>query len=130
LRTRLHEEDIPEDLKPVILRVARMSSDWAVLQPAARQVRCELAREQDQLRLAIEVLFGREVLHGEASLAKAPVDLADAIRARIVLSGGTSEGVQDIPEGQTIHAIWRITAPLTVQRQDVGHLFERGAARQ
>lgn len=119
LRTRLHEEDIPEDLKPVILRVARMSSDWAVLQPATRQVRCELAREQDQLRLAIEVLFGREVLHGETSLAKAPADLADAIRARIVLSGGTSEGVQDMPEGQTILAIWRMTAPLTVRKTEL-----------
>ena len=112
-RGRLKEEDVPQELKPVILRIARMMTlDWANQELATRRLTWDLAREQGQVRLSVEVHSGREAGLVGTPIARTPSDLADAIRARIVLSGGASDGVLDIPGGQTILASWplRVTS--------------------
>ena len=111
-RGRLKEEDVPEELKPVILRIARMMTlDWANQELATRRLTWDLAREQGQVRLSVEVHSGREAGLVGTPIARIPSDLADAIRARIVLSGGASDGVRDIPGGQTMHASWPLPVP-------------------
>ena len=105
-RRQLKEADIPEELKPVILRIARMALDWADQESGARRLTWDLAREQGQIRLSVQVLSGREAGRDAAPIAGTPSDLTDAIRARIVMSGGASDGARAIPGGQTLLANW------------------------
>ena len=111
---RLKEKDVPDELKPVILRIARMTLDWADQQFATCLLTWDLAREHGQIRLSVQVLSGTEAGRVGTPIARrTPSDLADAIRARIVLSGGASDGVLDIPGGQTILASWPLPGPFT-----------------
>ncbi len=108
-RIRLKEEDVAEELKPVILRIARMAFDWAVQKSERGQLIWHLEREQNQIRLSVQVLCEDGAARVKASAGTsgaAPSDLAEVIRARIVMSGGTSDGVYDIHEGQAMCAIW------------------------
>ena len=113
-RTRLKEEDVPEELKPVILRIARMTFDWAVQDRATRKLTWDLARKQDQIRLSVQLLHGGEA--GPVGVSTRPSqetssDLWDVIHARVVLSGGTSDGARDTRGGQTMLAAWPLAVP-------------------
>jgi hypothetical protein len=114
-RTGLNEEDIPEELKPVILRIGRMAFDWAVQESATRRLTWDLALKQNQIRLSVQLLYGSGAGRGGASTRpsrEATSNLWDVICARVVLSGGTSDGARDIRGGQTMLAVW----PLAVRQ--------------
>jgi signal transduction histidine kinase len=115
-RGRLKEEDVPGELKPVILRIARMTLDWADQEFATRGLIWDLAREESQIRLSVQVLRGTEVRRVGTPITRTQSDLAEAIRARIVLSGGASDGVRDIPGGQTMLASWPLPVPFATSR--------------
>jgi signal transduction histidine kinase len=109
-RRQLKEADIPEELKPVILRIARMALDWADQESGARRLTWDLAREQGQIRLSVQVLGRSEAGRDGEPIAGMPSDLTDAIRARIVMSGGASDGARAISGGQTLLANWPLPA--------------------
>jgi signal transduction histidine kinase len=115
-RARLKEEDVPEELKPVILRIARMTVDWADEGSSTRRLAWHLAREKGQIRLSIQVQGEAEARRAGTSIASASSNLADAIHARIVLSGGVSDGARDFPGGQTMHASWAVPLPIASSR--------------
>jgi hypothetical protein len=117
-RTRLKEADVPEDLKPVILRIARMTLDWADQGPPKRRLAWHLARERGQVRLSIQVQGESDTRRGGTAIASASSNLADAIHARIVLSGGVSDGARDFPGAQAMHASWPV--PLLVATRGNG----------
>jgi hypothetical protein len=113
-RGRLREDDVPAELKPVILRIARMTLDWA--DQTTRRLTWDLAREQGQIRLSVQVDSRRETGHVGTPVATLPSDLADAIRARIVLSGGVSDGIREVPGGQSMLASWPLAMPFATSR--------------
>jgi len=115
-RTRLKEDDVPDELKTVILRIARMTLDWADQGPATHRLAWHLAREKGQIRLSVHIDREREALHGATPISRTSSDLADAIHARIVLSGGASDGVRDLPGGQAMHASWPAPRPIAAAR--------------
>jgi signal transduction histidine kinase len=108
-RILLHEEDVPRELKPVILRIARTAVEWAIQQPRTSRLVWNLARDQSQIHLSIGFLRSTSALGLEARNGHIlpPSDLTDAILARILLAGGASEGVRDIANGQEMLAVWR-----------------------
>jgi hypothetical protein len=115
-RTHLEEEDIPDKLKQVILRIARVTLAWAGQETGTRQLVWDLAREQDRLHLSVQILRGREASRVVASSradGSSPPYLPDVVRAHILLSGGTSDGVHDIAGGQAILATWPLAAEVS-----------------
>jgi hypothetical protein len=115
-RTLVEEGDVPEELKQVIVRIAGMASDWAVQEPALRQLWWELKREQDQIRMSVQLLFAIRAGDLGSSARRSqepPSDLPDAIRARVILSGGASDGVCAISGGLALNATWPLVAPLS-----------------
>jgi hypothetical protein len=113
-RGRLREDDVPEELKPVILRIARMTLDWA--EQTTRRLTWDLAREQGQIRLSVQVDSRRETGRVGTPVATKPSNLADAIRARIVLSGGASDGIREVPGGQSMLASWPLPVHFATSR--------------
>jgi len=108
-RVALEEKDIPSPLKPVILGIAQMTLDLAAQEFKTSRVVWALARERKQLRLSVEIEMENNRAHASAPTEINPgrsIDLADAIRARVILSGGKSEGVHDTPGGKTLVATW------------------------
>lgn len=110
---RLKEQDVGEDLKPVIVRIARLAFDWAAQDAATHRLRWDLARERNRVRLSIQVLGGDDAAcagtaggAGEGAASALP----DVIHARILLSGGACDGSRDIPGGRTITATWPLQA--------------------
>jgi len=114
-RTWLNEADVPRELKPVILRIARMTMDWLIQQSGMHRLAWDLARDRAQIRLSVRFLQGTDFLRGTAARnldargdhCSLRAELADAILARILLVGGTSEGIRDIAGGQELTAVWR-----------------------
>jgi hypothetical protein len=116
-RTFVEESDVPELLKPVILRIARMTSDWAFQESSIHELSWELKRQQDQIRLTVQFLFGAE--GGGVGTSAGPsqetsLDLPHVIRARVILSGGTSGGVREIPGGLALIATWPLAGSCTI----------------
>jgi signal transduction histidine kinase len=107
-RISLDEEDVPGELKPVILRIARMAMDWAVQQPGTSRLAWVLATDQAQIRLSVRFERGTDgrMLETSTGHIPPPPGLADAIHARILLAGGVSEGIRDIAGGQEMLAVW------------------------
>jgi hypothetical protein len=114
-RTQLGEEDVAETLKAGILRIARMTFDWAAQEAGICRVQWDLEKRQDQLRLAIRILGSARVERfatPDPTCQAAQPDLAGVIHAQVLLSGGASDGPRDIPCGRAIEAIVQVVGVL------------------
>jgi hypothetical protein len=108
-RTLIDECEIPEELKPIILRIARMTVDSAGEDPASCRVLWELSRSGEALRLSIETAAesdgsGR---HGQPSGGTHAG--FDAIQAVVVLSGGSLDRVRNADGSKTLVCCWPLT---------------------
>jgi signal transduction histidine kinase len=99
-RALLQERDIPEGLKPVILRIAHMTLDFAEQNYSACGLAWVLERSGQELRLSIDMTveadLPRQQSPQQPHRAVTARNLSDAIRARVVLSGGSSDCVRDV----------------------------------
>jgi signal transduction histidine kinase len=106
----LEERDIPEGLKPVILRIAQMTLDFAEQRPSACRVAWVLERDGPTLRLSIDMAAASQVTPEQSppqtSASTTAFDLLDAIGARVVLSGGSSDVVRNGAGCATIVSTW------------------------
>jgi hypothetical protein len=109
-RTLLEERDIPEGLKPVILRIAQMTLEFAEQNPLGCRVAWVLERSGPTLRLSIDMTVDARPSPQQSQLPS-PVPMAlnlvDAIRARVMLSGGTSDCVSNVAVRRTIVSTWQ-----------------------
>ena len=109
-RALIEEGDIPESLKPVILRIAQMTLDFASQNSSECRVAWLLERSGEMLRLSIEM-----AVDPHASPPQSPHQLGpstalnplEAIRARVALSGGSSEWVTNGSGRTTIVSNWK-----------------------
>jgi hypothetical protein len=110
-RTLLEERDIPEGLKPVILRIAQMTLDFAEQTPSACRVAWVLERSGQTLRLSIDIAVDAHLAPQQSpqhpSTSATELNPLDAIRARVVLSGGSSDCVCDVAGRRTIVSTWQ-----------------------
>jgi hypothetical protein len=103
-RTLIEERDIPEGLKPVILRIAQMTLDFAAQNPSACRVAWLLERSGQMLRLSIDVAVHAQ----QPSPSATALNPLEAIRARVALSGGSSECVRNVAGRRTIVSNWKV----------------------
>jgi signal transduction histidine kinase len=110
-RAPIEERDIPEGLRPVILRIAHMTLDFAEQNPAACRVAWLLERSGEMLRLSIDI-----AVDDHASPQQSPrqpnrsataLNPLEAIRARVALSGGSSDSVRNVAGRTTIVSNWK-----------------------
>jgi hypothetical protein len=110
-RALIKERDIPEGLKPVILRIAQMTLDFAAENPSASRVAWLLERTGEMLRLSIDMAVDAHASPQQSPQRPSPssttLDPLEAIRARVALSGGSSEWVTDITGRRTIVSNWK-----------------------
>jgi hypothetical protein len=109
-RALLQESDVPEGLKPVILRIAQMTLDFAEQNPLGCRVAWVLERSDQTLRLSIDMTVDARPppqSPQQPSPAATALDLLDAIRARVVLSGGSSDCVRNGAGRRTIVSTWQ-----------------------
>lgn len=109
-RALIDEKDIPEDLKPVILRISQMTLECAKQQSSAPRIGWMLEHKGEALRLSLDLALGNEETPTEVPTqtgAVAPnLDLLDAIRARVVLSGGSYDCARGAPGCSSIICSW------------------------
>jgi hypothetical protein len=110
-RALIEERDIPEGLKPVILRIAQMTLDFAAQNSSACRVAWLLEGSGEMLRLSIDM-----AVDAHASPQQSPqqprssatsLNPLEAIRARVALSGGSSEWVTNVAGRRTIVSNWK-----------------------
>ena len=110
-RALIKERDIPEGLKPVILRIAQMTLDFAAQNSSACRVAWLLERNGEMLRLSIDVAVDADASPQQSPQPPSPpsttLDPLEAIRARVALSGGSSEWVTDVTGRRTIVSNWK-----------------------
>ena len=106
-RTRLEESDIPEGLKPVILRIAQMTLDFAEQNLSACRLAWVLERDGQTLCLSIEMTGDAPLSSEQPSPNATALNLLEAIRARVVLSGGNSDSTSDVAGRRTIVCSWQ-----------------------
>ena len=106
-RTRLEESDIPEGLKPVILRIAQMTLDFAEQNLSACRLAWVLERDGQTLCLSIEMTGDAALSPEQPSPSATALNLLEAIRARVVLSGGSSESASNVAGRRTIVCSWQ-----------------------
>jgi signal transduction histidine kinase len=104
-RTSLVECDVPEELKPTILRLAQMCLEWCAQSRGECRVTWDLRRRGDELRLSIRVL-GTAPENATLGEAYGVLCLPEAIRARVILAGGCCAGLRKGPGGKEITATW------------------------
>jgi hypothetical protein len=104
------ERDIPEELKPLILRIARMAVDSAGQDPAACRVLWELARSGETLRLSIEAAAEMDGSRRQALSSTGGHSGFDAIQAVVVLSGGSLDRVRNSDGTKTLLCSWPLAA--------------------
>ncbi|TLY98295.1 MAG: hypothetical protein E6K39_20705 [Gammaproteobacteria bacterium] len=111
-RDLLEEGDIPEGLKPVILRIAQMAVDLAEQSPLACRLAWVLERADQTLRLSIDATVdvhqSPQLSPQQPSPATTALNPLDAIQARVALSGGSSDCVRDVAGGRTIVCTWSL----------------------
>ena len=111
-RALLEEGDIPEGLKPVILRIAQMAVDLAEQSPLACRLAWVLERADQTLRLSIDATVDAhqspQLSPQQPSPATTALNPLDAIQARVALSGGSSDCVRDVAGGRTIVCTWSL----------------------
>ena len=105
-RALLEERDIPEGLKPVILRIAHMTLEFAEQNPSARGLAWLLERSGQTLRLSIDMAVDAHLPPQQPSPSATALNVLDAIRARVLLSGGSSDCVRNVAECRTIVSTW------------------------
>ena len=110
-RALVNERDIPDGLKPVILRIAQMTLDFAAQDPSARHVAWVLERSGQELQLSVDMAVDAHVSPRQSSQQPSPSAAAlnplEAIRARVSLSGGSSECVRNAAGRGTIVCSWK-----------------------
>ena len=100
-RNELRERDIPEGLAPIIFRIARMLAELAERELSVSRIVWMLQRESRGLRLTLELSNDDQpLIHASA------LNQLAAVRACIVLSGGSSEPLRDTGRSTTIVAVW------------------------
>jgi hypothetical protein len=108
-RALIEEKDIPEGLKPVILRIAQMTLDFATQNPAACRIAWLLERDGEMLRLSIDMVDAHaspQLSPQQPSHSATALNPLEAIRARVALSGGSSEWVTDVAGHRTMVSNW------------------------
>jgi len=109
-RALLEERDIPEGVKPVILRIAHMTLEFAEQNPSACRLAWVLECSGQTLRLSIDMTVDAQLSPQQSPQQPSPsataLNLLDAIRARVVLSGGSSDCVRNVAECRTIVSTW------------------------
>jgi hypothetical protein len=109
-RGLLEERDIPEGLKPVILRIAQMTLDFAEQNPSACRLAWVFERIGETLRLSIDMAVDAHPSPQQSPRQPSPsataLNLLEAIRARVVLSGGSSDCVHNVAGRRTIVSTW------------------------
>ncbi len=106
-RALLEESDIPEGLKPVILRIAQMTLDFAEQNLSGCRLAWVLERGGQTLRLSIDMTSDARLSPQEPIPSATALNLLEAIRARVVLSGGSSDSVSNIAGRRTIVCTWQ-----------------------
>jgi hypothetical protein len=110
-RTLVDEKEIPAVLKPVILRIAQMTLDFVAQDPAARRVAWVLGRSGQELQLSVDMAVDADVSPQQPSQQPSPSAAAlnplEAIRARVALSGGSSDCVRNVAGRRTIVCTWK-----------------------
>jgi hypothetical protein len=110
-RALIEERDIPESLKPVILRIAQMTLDFAAQNSSACRVAWLLERSGELLRLSIDMAVDAHASPQQSPQQPSPSTTAlnplEAIRARVALSGGSSEWVTNATGRTTIVSNWK-----------------------
>lgn len=104
------EKDIPAGLKRELERLAPMAVQWTNDVPGARQLVWSLTRERGQLRLGIGVQTDASgTVDAPATGPRRPrPGPAEALAARIRLSGGRTRGIEEVPGGKALVARWRL----------------------
>jgi hypothetical protein len=102
---QVDECEIPGELKPIILRIARMTVDSAE-SPVASRVVWELGRSGDMLRLSIEAAAETGVVRRRAPSSPDTNIAFDAIQALVVLSGGSLDRVRNTDGSRTLVCSW------------------------
>jgi hypothetical protein len=98
-RILLEEHEIPESLKPAILRIAQMTLDFAEQAQFGSHGDWTLERDDQTLRLSIDIAADSQN-PGPCS-ATGPVgappthDYLEAIRAQVMLSAGSSDACNE-----------------------------------
>ena len=100
-RALIEEKDIPEGLKPVILRIAQMTLDFAAQNSPACRFAWLLERSGEMLRLSIDMPVD------DVSQQRSALNPLEAIRARVALSGGSSEWVTHVAGRRTMVSNWK-----------------------
>jgi two-component system NarL family sensor kinase len=111
-RALIEERDIPEGLKPVILRIAQMTLDFAAQNSSACRVAWLLERSGEMLRLSIDMAVddahaSPQQSPQQASPSATTLNPLEVIRARVALSGGSSEWVTNVTGRRTIVSNWK-----------------------
>jgi hypothetical protein len=110
-RALIEEGDIPESLKPVILRIAQMILDFASQNSSECRVAWLLERSGEMLRLSIDMAVDAHASPQQSPQQPSPSAAAlnhlDAIRARVALSGGSSEWFTNVAGRWTIVSNWK-----------------------
>jgi signal transduction histidine kinase len=112
-RALIEESDIPEGLKPVILRIAQMTLDFAAQNSSAYRVAWLLERSGPMLRLSIDMTVDADAHISpqqspqHPSLSATALDPLEAIGARVALSGGSSDCVRNVAGRRTIVSSWK-----------------------
>jgi len=102
----LAECDIPEELKPILLRIARMTVDSAEQSPAPSRLLWELALSGATLRLSIEAAAETDGSRIQALSSTGGHGGFDAIQAVVVLSGGSLDRVRNSDGTKTLICSW------------------------
>ena len=105
---QVDECEIPGELKPIILRIARMTVDSAE-SPVASRIAWELARSGNLLRLSIEAAAETKVDRHRAPSSPGTNIAFDAIQALVVLSGGSLDRVRNTDGSRTVVCSWPLT---------------------
>jgi hypothetical protein len=108
-RALIEEGDIPEGLKPVILRIAQMTLDFATQNPDACRIAWLLERNDEMLQLSIDMVDDHTSPQRSAqqpSPSATALNPLEAIRARVALSGGTFEWVTNVAGRRTMVSSW------------------------
>jgi hypothetical protein len=110
-RALIEEPDIPQGLKPVILRIAQMTLDFVTQNPSAYRVAWVFERSGPILRLTIDMAVDVDAIPEESPKRSSPsatvLNLFEAIQARVALSGGSSDCVRNVDWRRRIVCHWQ-----------------------
>ena len=99
-RALVEERDIPDGLKPVILRIAQMTLDFAAQNPSARRVAWVLERSGQGLQLSIDMAVDAHAI--AATVAAAAEPFGNGAQS---LGGDSSSGGRSRAEAPSVSAM-------------------------